>query len=150
MNTPHLHRTLRCTASPHHFSVAVTQHHECKRCVALHLLCLLLPFVLIPAACLAGFHGCQHGSACLRCLALSALHHELGLTAAYPINLVEEPNVGQLGDLADGQLFGVAVSVLAVSRYVAAKRVDPAAKPHIVHGLAPPGCGKTTVLNVTA
>lgn len=86
----------------------------------------------------------------MRCLALAALNAELGLTAAFPLAIQQEPHLHQLGGLSDDQLFGVAVCVLACSRYVAAKRTNPAAQPHHVHGLAAPGCGKTTVLNVTA
>lgn len=81
---------------------------------------------------------------------VSPLEAELGLTADYPIAMEQEPQLSRLGDLGDDQLFGVAVCVLVTSRYVRAKWEDPAAEPMFVHGLAPPGCGKTTLLNVTA
>jgi hypothetical protein len=100
------------------------------------------------AASLAGFTGCAHGAGCVRCLALAALQAEVGLAAAFPIVLQQEPHLTQLGGLADDQLFGVALCLLSCSRYVAAKRQNPAQKPVHVHGLAPLGCGKTTVLNV--
>jgi galactose-1-phosphate uridylyltransferase len=83
----------------------------------------------------------------MRCLALAALRAELGLTAAFPVQIRQEAHLTQLGDLSDDQMFGVAVGLLACVRYIAAKRVNPAAKPHHVHGLAAPGCGETTVLN---
>lgn len=127
-----------CYASTH------CTYHVCTKFV------VLLPLLTCGAAAAIGYQGCQHGRACMRCLALAALQAELGLTAVYPITLQQEPGIGQLGQLADDQLFAVAVCVLVVSRYVAAKRANPGARPHYVHGLAPPGCGKTTVLNVAA
>lgn len=81
---------------------------------------------------------------------MAALQAEVGMTAYYPIAMPQEPQLSRLGDLGDGQLFGVAVCVLSLLRYVRAKRTNPAAKPTFVHGFAPPGCGKTTVLNVSA
>lgn len=113
-------------------------------------MCNSCSVLLLCPAVLDGFRGCAHGAACLRCLALAALHAELGITGAYPILLQQEPRISNISQLADDQLFAVAVCVLAVSRYVAAKRQNPAVKPNFVHGLAPPGCGKTTVLNVVA
>jgi hypothetical protein len=76
----------------------------------------------VSAAVLVGFNGCQHGADCMRCLALAALHCELNLQASFPIVMPQEPHLRQLGDLSDDQLFGVAVCVLACSRYIAATR----------------------------
>uniref|UniRef100_A0A383VQC3 Uncharacterized protein n=1 Tax=Tetradesmus obliquus TaxID=3088 RepID=A0A383VQC3_TETOB len=101
-----------------------------------------------PGAAQGGFHGCVHPFPCWRCLPLAALRVEIGVTEQYVLNIQQEPSLRCVGDLGDGQLFTVAVGVLLVARYVAAKRVNPGAQPPFLHGLAAPGCGKTTVLNV--
>lgn len=91
---------------------------------------------------LVGFQGCGHGPQCRTCLALAALGAELRLGRQFPVVMEQEPGLQQLGDLSGDQLFGVAVNVLNVPHYVAAKRTNPATRPHFVHGFAPPGCGR--------
>lgn len=106
--------------------------------------------MLLLAAQLINFNGCGHGPQCRRCLALAALQAELGIDAQYPIDMPQEAWLGRLGDLDDDQLFAVATAVLAIARYVVARRQELPVQATHVHAFASAGCGKSSVLNTVA
>lgn len=69
-------------------------------------------------------------------VALAALQAELGIDAQYPIDMPQEAWLSRLGDLDDDQLFAVATAVLAIARYVVARRQELPVQAIHVHAFA--------------